>query len=332
MDNLRDNLCQNHEFEEQICSKFVALEEQFRSVVVGLPTLFETITIALASEANTIAIGPPGGGKSLTVQTVAAAVGLPHKVIQGTPDLLPKDILGFARHKEDGTSEYVSGPITESNIVVLDEMNRLHPKTMSAFLGAMQDKAVSIVDIKEPVSLPRPFFVMGTKNPKETEQGTYYEGAAMLNRFGLSCPTEALTDAEYEDAIGRNTEDNLSKVKVVLTKDDLLETIAYVRLQSNISEHPVKNYIARLASEFRELLKQKNVEDANEISVRAGVSLWVLLNSYRVVSGAKTIGPESVEHLIHRVWQHRLNMQDDVEAKHLIDELLLTTAYIPRPS
>src|SRR3989442_191000 len=64
----------------------------------------------------------------------------------------------------------------------IDEVNRATPRTQSALLEAMQERAVTVAGETRP--LPRPFFVMATQNPIEME-GTYPLPEAQLDRFLL---------------------------------------------------------------------------------------------------------------------------------------------------
>ena len=54
-----------------------------------------------------------------------------------------------------------------SNILLADEINRVNPKSQSAFIEAMAKRPATINGIA--IRLPNPFFVIATQNPFEFE-------------------------------------------------------------------------------------------------------------------------------------------------------------------
>src|SRR5439155_8806843 len=106
------------------------------------------------------------------------ALGLTFARVQGTPDLLPSDVLG-ASLLEGDHFRFVGGPIF-TNVLLVDEINRATPRTQSALLEAMQEGQVSIEG--ETRLLPDPFLVLATQNPIELE-GTFALPEAQLDRF-----------------------------------------------------------------------------------------------------------------------------------------------------
>ena len=73
----------------------------------------------------------------------------------------------------------MQGPIF-ANVLLADEINRTPPKTQSALLEAMQERACTVRG--HHYKLPAPFFVLATQNPIELE-GTYPLPEAQLDRF-----------------------------------------------------------------------------------------------------------------------------------------------------
>ncbi len=104
--------------------------------------------------------------------------------VQFTPDLMPSDITGTEILQEDKTTggrelRFVKGPLF-ANLILADEINRTPPKTQAALLQAMQEFHVTVAG--QTWELERPFFVLGTQNPIESE-GTYPLPEAQLDRF-----------------------------------------------------------------------------------------------------------------------------------------------------
>jgi len=158
---------------------------EIHKVIVGQDELVRSVLICLLSEGHVLLEGAPGLGKTQLLRTLADSVAMPWSRIQFTPDLMPADIVGtqILHQSADGSRQlqFRPGPIT-SNLVLADEVNRASPKTQSAMLEAMQERAVTVGGETRP--LPRPFMVMATQNPIEME-GTYPLPEAQLDRFLL---------------------------------------------------------------------------------------------------------------------------------------------------
>src|SRR6202000_1810390 len=96
------------------------------------------------------------------------------------PDLVPADLTGTrVFNQKSGEFATVLGPVF-ANLVLADEINRAPAKVQSALLEVMQERQVTIAGETYPV--PRPFVVMATQNPIETE-GTYALPEAQVDRF-----------------------------------------------------------------------------------------------------------------------------------------------------
>lgn len=90
--------------------------------------------------------------------------------VQFTPDVLPSDVTGI-EYFNPKTSEFELrlGPVV-ANILLADEINRAMPRTQSSLLEAMEERQVTLE--KQSTPLPKPFFVIATQNPIES-QGTF---------------------------------------------------------------------------------------------------------------------------------------------------------------
>jgi MoxR-like ATPase len=127
--------------------------------------------------------GAPGLGKTLLSLSFAQALGGEFKRVQGTADLMPSDVTGvhiFDRQKNEFV--FRPGPLF-ADVVLVDEINRAGPKTQSALLEAMEERAVT-VDCHR-FALPDDFLIVATQNPREFE-GTFPLPESQLDRFMLS--------------------------------------------------------------------------------------------------------------------------------------------------
>jgi len=152
-------------------------------VIVGQEEAVEIALAALLCEGHVLFEGVPGLGKTLLARSVASCLSLRFAKIQFTPDLMPSDILGTTMITGQESSgfglAFERGPIF-ANIVLADEINRATPKTQSALLEAMQERAVTLRGATH--QLPRPFLVLATQNPIEME-GPYPLPEAQVDRF-----------------------------------------------------------------------------------------------------------------------------------------------------
>src|SRR4051812_20830282 len=153
---------------------------EVKKVVVGQDHFLERVLVALLAGGHLLVEGVPGLAKTLTVATLAKAMQGQFKRIQFTPDLVPADLTG-TRIFNQKNGEFVTmlGPVF-ANLVLADEINRAPAKVQSALLEVMQERQVTIAG--ESFAVPRPFVVMATQNPIETE-GTYALPEAQVDRF-----------------------------------------------------------------------------------------------------------------------------------------------------
>src|SRR3977135_2097806 len=172
------------EIESSTIQRAAELLERLRTAisqaVVGQSAVIEQVVASLAASGHVLIEGVPGLGKTLLVRALAQALSLSHARVQFTPDMMPSDITGHAV-LDPATRELriVRGPVF-THVLLADEINRAPAKTQSALLEAMQEYQVTLEG--QTLPLPRPFMVLATQNPVETE-GTYPLPEAQLDRF-----------------------------------------------------------------------------------------------------------------------------------------------------
>ncbi len=173
-----------------------AVLDEVGRAIVGKRDRLELILTAVVAGGHVLIEDFPGLGKTLAARSFARALGLEFKRAQFTPDLLPADLTGSYVY-DQSRSEFVfrRGPVF-AGFLLADEINRTPPKTQAALLEAMQEGQVTVEGTTH--RLPRPFHVMATANPLETE-GTYPLPEAQLDRFLLRLQFGyPSADAEWE--------------------------------------------------------------------------------------------------------------------------------------
>ena len=78
------------------------ITSEVSKVVVGKEDIKEILLVALLSQGHVLIEGLPGTAKTTLARTFAQVIGGEFKRIQGTPDMLPADILGFYHYRPDG--------------------------------------------------------------------------------------------------------------------------------------------------------------------------------------------------------------------------------------
>ena len=145
-----------------------AVRDSVWSAVVVDEAVIRLLTVAVLAHGHALIEDVPGVGKTLLARAFSRALGMDFARVQGTPDLLPSDVLG-ASILDGGAFRFVAGPIF-TNVLLVDEINRATPRTQSALLEAMEEGHVSIEGATR--DLPDPFLVLATENPIELE-GTF---------------------------------------------------------------------------------------------------------------------------------------------------------------
>ena len=223
--------------------KYHALTQEIGKVIVGQEETIKNVLIGIFSNGHCLLVGVPGLAKTLLVNTIADSLGLNFNRIQFTPDLMPSDIIGSEILGENREFKFVKGPLF-SNIILADEINRTPPKTQSALLEAMQERAVTAAGTK--YKLDRPFFVLATQNPIEQE-GTYPLPEAQLDRFMFNIWVDYPTFEEEVNIVKNTTGNSSVQLKSVLTGEEIMyfqELVRKIPVNDNVVEYAV-NLVAK---------------------------------------------------------------------------------------
>lgn len=154
--------------------------EALGRVVVGKTGQTRRALAVMLSGGHLLLEDLPGVGKTTLAKALARILGGSYQRIQGTNDLLPSDLLGV--HLWDAGTQafrFQPGPVF-ANVLLLDELNRIGPKTQSALLEVMVEGQVTLD--RQVHSLPEPFFVIATQNPMD-HAGTFPLPESQLDRF-----------------------------------------------------------------------------------------------------------------------------------------------------
>src|SRR5215469_2614779 len=192
---------QTHELRGEASDALQEVLYEIKRVIVGQDAMLERLLVSLLAGGHVLLEGVPGLAKTLTVKTLAAALGGTYGRIQFTPDLVPADLVGTRVWRPDtGQFDTELGPVFH-NFLLADEINRAPAKVQSALLEVMQEQQVTIGGTSYPV--PLPFIVMATQNPIESE-GTYPLPEAQVDRFLMKILVVYPSVGEEAAVVGRS--------------------------------------------------------------------------------------------------------------------------------
>ena len=306
---------------QKLVEKNKKLKQEVQQVIVGQEDVLDLLLISIFSGGHSLLIGVPGLAKTLMINTLSKALGLAFNRIQFTPDLMPSDIVGAEILDEKRNFKFIKGPVF-GNIILADEINRTPPKTQSALLEAMQEKAVTVAG--KTYSLDEPYFVLATQNPIEQE-GTYPLPEAQLDRFMFSINLSYPSKEEEMEVVRSTTVDNHVKIEPLFTSEDILD------YQSLIRKIPVPDNVLDYAVDLVRKTRPEQ-DDAPDIvkefidwgaGPRASQNLIFTAKTHAALNGKYSPDIEDVQAVALSVLRHRVLKNYNAEAEgYSIDDIL----------
>ena len=277
---------------------------EVKRVVVGQDRFLERVMIAMLAQGHLLVEGVPGLAKTLTVKTLAETLRGQFKRIQFTPDLVPADLVGTRIYNQKtGDFSTALGPVF-ANLLLADEINRAPAKVQSALLEVMQERQVTIAGQTHPV--PRPFLVMATQNPIETE-GTYPLPEAQVDRFMMKVLVDYPSDEEEYVIVER-----VIGPRIDVTAVASIEQLAALQAQCRqvYVDPSLLHYAVRLVSATRHP-ERHDLADLKRLitygaSPRATIALTEGARALALLRGRGYVLPEDMVDLVPDVLRHRL--------------------------
>ncbi len=287
--------------------KFQALATAIGGVILGQERVVEDLLVAALARGHVLVEGAPGLGKTRLVRTFADATGLTFGRIQFTPDLMPADVTGttvFIEEGGHGRFEFQRGPVF-TNVLLADEINRATPKTQSALLEAMQERAVTASGTR--YALEEPFLVLATQNPIEME-GTYPLPEAQLDRFLFKIQIERPDAATLRRILLTTTGAETGPLEPIFSRAELLELQAMLR--SVPAANAALDYVVAL------------VEGTHEhplvrlgASPRGAQAMTLAAKGYALAAGRPNVELEDVRRAVLPSLRHRLLLSFEAEVE-----------------
>jgi MoxR-like ATPase len=297
--------------------------------MVGQSEVVEQVLIALVASGHVLIEGVPGLGKTLLVRALSQSLSLAYARVQFTPDMMPSDITGHAMLDLSSRElRIVRGPVF-TQLLLADEINRAPAKTQSALLEVMQEYQVTLEGQAHP--LPKPFMVLATQNPVETE-GTYPLPEAQLDRFLFKIEIAYPSAAEEAHIVSRVTRNQagdelpLDDVKPVLDSaavSSLQAMAAAQRVDEQVIDYAVR--IARATRDFPGL--------AIGSGSRGALALVRGARAAALFDGRNYATPDDVKRVALPALRHRIALTPDamLEGRAANEILSAVIAATPAP-
>jgi MoxR-like ATPase len=285
---------------EKLKATFTNVTSEIAKKIIGQEEVLEHILVAILCDGNALLESYPGLGKTSMIKALSEVLGLKFSRVQGTPDLMPSDIIGtYVIEEKDGKKifKFQKGPIF-ANIVLMDEINRATPKTQAALLESMQEKQVTVGNQTFPLDLP--FFVLATQNPIDQE-GTYPLPEAQTDRFLLKILVGYPKLEEELEIVERYTgATEVATLKTLLSGDSLK------LLQKLTRQVPIANDIKKQAVEIVAKTRKKPELIEYGASPRASLAIIMAAKAKALIDGRKYVSLKDIEEMSLPVLRHRI--------------------------
>ena len=310
----------------ELSKVYTAVNRKLEEFVVGNKPLVDFMLIGLLSEGHILIEGVPGTAKTTIAKSIAMITGCNFSRIQGAIDLQPADMIGVRIYDQE-KKEFLlrKGPIF-SNILLADEINRVNPKSQSAFIEAMAERQATIDGITMP--LPNPFFVIATQNPFEFE-GTFPLVEAQRDRFMFSISSAHLSPEDELGIIRRVHEGQLDwesfsrNLKPLLSQQAIQYHIDLVSLVA--VEEPVLQYIRDLV-----IATRTHADTDLGASSRASIALVRGGKAMAAIRNRAYVLPDDIKEIAPAVFAHRILLSreakfEGITPRQVLDEILAKT-------
>ena len=278
-------------------------KEEVGKVVVGQGHAVELLLVAAMARGHVLLEGPPGTAKTLLGRATAYVLGANFNRVQFTPDTTPKELIG-ENIVRAGETKFFPGTVF-TNVLLADEINRTPPRTQSALLEAMAERAVTVEGRVH--RLPDPFLVIATQNPYEQE-GVFPLPESNLDRFLFKIYID-YCDIEKEVEMLRLphtgvTPDMLGEIMPLLGIVGLDK--ARLELDATLVPEEVARYVVGIVRKTREI-------DGVMLgaSSRAAIHLMSATKAHARLEGREAATIEDARAMAPYVLTHRLIIEDE---------------------
>lgn len=313
MTNSQDMVAQIEALGEKLGQAKASINRRF----IGQKRVVDLTLTALLCGGHGLLVGLPGLGKTRLVETLSTVMGLDGNRVQFTPDLMPTDILGseVLDTNADGSRafRFVKGPIF-CQLLMADEINRASPRTQSALLQAMQEKAVTVAGEDRPLGTP--FHVLATQNPIEQE-GTYPLPEAQLDRFLVQIDVPYPDRDAERDILLATTGEAEAEANAIFGAGELLEA------QNLLRRMPVGDSVVEMILDLVRAFRPDDPTASQNVretvawgpGPRAAQALMLAVRARTMLDGRLAPSVEDVLDMARPVLSHRMALNFTARAR-----------------
>jgi len=287
-------------------------------VIVGHGDALDTLFLTIVCGGHSLFEGVPGLGKTLAVRSLAGILQVRFRRVQCTPDLMPADIIGSTvLNTATGEFRFHRGPLF-TDLLLVDEINRMPPRTQAALLEAMEERQVTVDGTTHELS---PLFsVIATQNPVEFE-GTYPLPEAELDRFAVKIRIAYPGEDDERTILARHHEADPGAKAPLQTGAIRPEDLADARREAaSVRVEPgLLGYVAALVRRTRDWPAV-----ALGASPRAGVHMIQLAKAVAASEQRDFVLPDDVKRVAPAVLRHRLIIRAEAEMEGVTPDQVVT--------
>ena len=284
------------------------VRKEFSKIIVGQTDTVDQLFLVVLTRGHALIEGVPGLAKTLAVKSLAHIFRLQFQRVQCTPDLIPADVLG-GNIFEQATSTFRlhRGPIF-TDLLLVDEINRMPPRTQSALLESMEELQVTIDGTSHPLS--QSFSVFATQNPVEFE-GTYPLPEAQLDRFLMKIRVgypdqsqEAEILSRYQEGFEARAFDRVG-----------IESVPQQALQSAREEVQRVRVEPKLFDYIVGIVRATRNSPAVSLgaSPRAAIAMMLVGKAIAATEGRDFLIPDDVKSAAPAVLRHRIMLKPEAD-------------------
>lgn len=310
---------------QQMKSIADGIRANVEKVIVGKSHVIELVLAAMLAEGHVLLEDVPGTGKTMMAKALAKSIDTQFKRIQFTPDLLPSDLIGINYYNQkEGEFVFRQGALF-TNVLLADEINRATPRTQSSLLESMEEKQITVDGTT--YVLEKPFFVIATQNPVET-QGTFPLPEAQLDRFIMQLSMGYTSKEESMEILHRFIAASpVEEIESVCSREELLAMQQFVK---TVYIHPdIAGYSVDIVEKTRE-----RDDVALGVSPRGNLSYLRAAQALAAIRGNNFVSPDEIKDLALPVLGHRMILKSGMrnrstQIQGIVEEILGT---VPAPT
>ncbi|MDE1851798.1 MAG: MoxR family ATPase [Candidatus Micrarchaeota archaeon] len=296
---------------------YLKVKEEMKKHIAGKEETIELLFTTVVANGHALLEGVPGVAKTTMSKALADCIQADFKRIQGSPDLVPSDIIGEAYLDSQNETQFKKGPIF-TNILLVDELNRSPPKTMAAFLETLEERMVTVGGVNMP--LMKPFTALATQNPLRIE-GTEQLPKVLADRFVMKIDVDYPSMEEEVSMLRiKEAEEKVLTNKIIATNDvlDFQAQAKGVKLPDDVAR-----FIAQIVAESR-----KDLHVVMGASPRADIAFMQCSKARALINGRNEVTKDDIRFLAKPVLSHRMTVRSTggIGVHGIIDGIIASVA------